>query len=502
MGEPLLVLRNISKDYVGVRALDRVDFSLEKSEIHGLVGENGSGKSTLIKIISGVETPELGAEIKINGNTFNHLSSKISTDMGIRVIYQDLSLFPTLTVAENIAFNMHLEEGKKLVRWGRMRETANRVIREIGISIDLDRIVGTLSIADQQLVAICRALVGKIILLILDEPTSSLTKNEVDALASVIRDLQSKGISILFISHKLNEIFAIAENITVLRDGKKVGVFKMGELDNDSLAFHMTGKKITYTKLSSDFVKRKNLPKHPLLEVKKLSKRGNFKDVSFSLHKGEILGITGLLGSGRTELALALFGMNPADNGIVFIEGEPASIRTNKDAINLRIGYVPENRLLQGLVMPQSIGNNIVITILEKLLNRLKLNDRQKKAMSIRKWVEDLAIKVPSTDSAVMTLSGGNQQRVVLAKWIATDPRILILDEPTVGIDVAAKSSIHHLMKLLAMRGIGIIMISDEVHEVLYNCHRILIMRRGRIAEELSPNDISEEELAQKVDEG
>jgi simple sugar transport system ATP-binding protein len=501
MGEQLLELRNISKEYAGVRALDGVDFNLSKGEIHGLVGENGSGKSTLIKIISGVETPEPGAEIIIEGRRFSHLSSKVSTDLGIRVIYQDLSLFPTLTVAENIAFNVHLEEGGRLVRWRRIRDTAERVIGEVGISLDLERIVGTLSIADQQLVAICRALVGRTILLILDEPTSSLTKNEVDALASVIADLQKKGISILFISHKLNEIFQIAENVTVLRDGKKVGVFGRGELNHESLAFHMTGKTITYTKLEAGPPRAAESGDH-LLEVRKLSKRGNFRDVSFSLDKGEILGITGLLGSGRTELALALFGMNPAESGRVLIEGKSISIRTNKDAVSLGIGYVPENRIAQGLVMPQSIGNNIVITALERLLNRFDLIDEQKRGSAVRKWVEELAIKVPATESAVMTLSGGNQQRVVLAKWIATDPRILILDEPTVGIDVAAKSSIHHLIKLLTLRGIGIIMISDEVHEVLYNCHRILIMRRGRIVEEISPTDVTEDELAQKVNEG
>jgi simple sugar transport system ATP-binding protein len=259
----------------------------------------------------------------------------------------------------------------------------------------------------------------------------------------------------------------------------------------------MTGKLIGYGKLSED-----KLPKQPLLEVQNLSKRGNFKDVSFTLYKGEILGITGLLGSGRTELALALFGMNPAESGRILIEGRPVAIRSNKDAVGNKIGYVPENRLVQGLVMPQSVGNNIVVTILEHFLNRIKLIDRRKQGESIRKWVEDLAIKAPSTDSPVKTLSGGNQQRVVLAKWIATEPKILILDEPTVGIDVAAKSSIHHIMKLLAAKGIGIVMITDEVQEVLYNCHRILIMRKGRIAAELFPKDTTEEELASRVNEG
>jgi len=497
--EKFLKMKNISKLYTGVRALDNVSFSLNSGEIHCLVGENGSGKSTLIKIISGVIPPEEGAEIKIEDRLLDisHFSSKDSIQHGIHVIYQDLSLFPNLTVRENISFNVHVEKGRKLVKWSDINNIAQDVVNDIGIDIDLDRILGTLSIADQQLVAICKALIGDLKLLIMDEPTSSLTKNEVDSLFTVVKKLKKRGITTLFVSHKLNEILEIAERVTVLRDGQFVGVYDPDELSHEKLTFLMTGKKIAYAMLDKKDVKDK-----VLLRVKRLSKKGNFKDIDFELHEGEILGITGLLGSGRTELALALFGINPADRGEIFINDAPVNIRSNKDALRHGIGYVPEDRLELGLVMPQSVGNNITLTILDSLLNSIKMIDKKKRRQAVEKGVSDLAIKIPSLDSAVMTLSGGNQQRVVLAKWIATDPEILILDEPTVGIDVAAKSSIHETIKRLASQGIGILMISDEIHEVLYNCHRILVMRRGRIVSEANTSDITEEKLFQIVNVG
>ncbi|MGQ9665526.1 MAG: sugar ABC transporter ATP-binding protein [bacterium] len=499
MHKTFLLMKNISKVYAGVQALNNVDFILEIGEIHCLVGENGSGKSTLIKIISGVEKPEKGAEIFIEGKkeSIEHFSSKTSIERGIHVIYQDISLFPNLSVAENISFYTNIEGKRKFVRWKEIRKSSKRVMDEIGIHIDLDRIVSTLSIADQQLIAICRALIGKTKLLIMDEPTSSLTRNEVEALFGVIKKLKKRGITILFVSHKLNEILAVAERVTVLRDGKKIGTFNSKELDSEKLTYYMTGKKVYYLKLNTQ-----NVPKQVLLEVKNLSKRGNFKDINFTLYKGEILGITGLLGSGRTELAKALFGINPAEEGEIYIEGNKVNIRTTNNAIRHGIGLVPENRLLEGLVMPHSVGNNIVITILEDIKGRINLIDTNKKSAIINKYINDLAIKAYSHESPVMTLSGGNQQRVVLAKWIATKPKILILDGPTIGIDVAAKSDIHQIIRLLAFQGIGIIIISDELQEVLYNCHRILIMSKGRIIKELTPQETSVEELSRKYDLG
>lgn len=501
MADTFLELKQVCKYYTGVQALRDVDFSLTRGEIHCLVGENGSGKSTLIKIICGVVKPEEGTQLKIAGEEIDlkhhHFSSKSALEKGVHVIYQDLSLFPNLSVAENISFNMHIEAENRFVRWKRMKDISKEVMDEVGIDFDVNEIVGNLSIADQQLIAICRALVGEIKLLIMDEPTSSLTKHEVDALFAVVKQLQKKGITTLFVSHKLDEIFQIAERVTVLRDGEKIGTFDPKELDNNSLTFHMTGKNITYTKLSSDAFSEETL-----LEVKNLSKRGNFKNINFTLHKGEILGITGLLGSGRTELIQALFGMNPPERGEIFLEGKRVRIETTKDAIRLGIGYVPENRLTEGLVLQQSVGNNIIVTILQELLNNLGLVDKKEKEDKIDTWINDLAIKVPTPEAPVNTLSGGNQQRVVLAKWLATSPKVLILDGPTIGVDVAAKSSIHDIVKKLASQGIGVIIISDEVHEVLYNCHTIKVMKKGRIIGEFLADETSEEEVSQKINVG
>jgi len=302
--------------------------------------------------------------------------------------------------------------------------------------------------------------------------------------------MQSKGIATLFVSHKLDEVLRIAERVSILRDGKKVGTFPSQELDDEKLTLLMTGKKVEQTQYMSE-VQNEDV----LLEVRNLSKRGNFKDISFKLHPGEILGITGLLGSGRTELALALFGDNRPDSGEILVEGEPVDINSVQDAIRLGIGYVPENRLQQGLIMEQAVGKNIVITVLRRLLSGLGLIDSDKMNGTIDRWVDELAIRIPSVDSSAQTLSGGNQQRVVLAKWIATDPKILILDGPTIGIDVAAKGAIHEIIRDLAQQEVGTIVISDEVSEVYHNCNRIIVMHKGRFIDEFDAAQTTEDEI-------
>ena len=490
MSDLFLSMKNINKRYTGVQALDSVDFEIERGEIHCLVGENGSGKSTLIKIISGVERPDDGAQIEIDGQTQHHLQSIDSIRKGIEVIYQDLSLFSNLTVAENIALAQTIAADSRFINWGAVRRIAESATERIEVQIPLDELVSDLSVADQQLVAICRALTSDVKLLILDEPTTALTRKEIEALFRVITDLQSKGIATLFVSHKLDEVLQIAQRVTVLRDGKKIGVFPSGELSSEKLTFLMTGKKLDYShyEYSAQSVQ-------PLLEAKDLSKAGNFKDINFTLLPGEIVGITGLLGSGRTELAQCLFGMIQPEHGEIRIRGEAVHIRSVPQAINLGIGYVPENRLVQGLVMEQSVGKNVVITIIEKILGALRLIDPRKRQESIKHWIEELSIRIPSVESPVQTLSGGNQQRVVVAKWIATDPKILILDGPTVGIDVAAKSAIHEIIRKLAREGMGIIVISDEVAEVFHNCNRILVMHKGRLVDEFRAAETSEEEV-------
>lgn len=494
MSELYLSMRNINKRYVGVKALDSVDFDIYQGEIHCLVGENGSGKSTLIKIISGAVQPDDGAQIEISGKPLHGHQAIDAIRMGVEVIYQDLSLFPNLTVAENIALGEWISAGKKWVDWAEMQRIARAAMDRIQVSLPLEALVGDISIADQQLVAICRTLTRDVRLVIMDEPTASLTRKEVDSLFAVVKDMQSKGIATLFVSHKLDEVLQIAERVTVLRDGKKVGTYPSGELDDEKLTMLMVGRKVEYTPytpLISDG--------QPVLEVRHLGKRGNFKDINFRVRPGEILGITGLLGSGRTELAMALFGVDPADEGEIFFEGRRVTIRSVQDAVNLGIACVPENRLVQGLVMPQAVDRNIGITIIDRLRSRMGLTHPREIQRNAQKWVNSLAIKVPAIDAPVQTLSGGNQQRVVFSKWIATQPRILILDGPTIGVDVAAKQAIHDIVRQLAAQGLGIILISDEVPEVHHNSNRVIVMHRGRQVAEFDTAKSSIEEINQCI---
>ncbi len=490
MSSVFLGMKNISKRYTGVQALDSVDFEIKEGEIHCLAGTNGSGKSTLIKIISGVEKPDSGSEIYINGDLSSHRTSIDSIHQGIEVIYQDLSLFPNLTVAENIALSAVISGRKKFLNSKSYYTTARTAMDRINIDIPLNSKVGDLSIADQQLVAICRSLTGELKLLIMDEPTTALTSKEVAALLKVVTDLRDKGIATLFVSHKLNEVMEIAERVTVLRDGIKIGCYPAAELDSKKIEFLMTGDNFEYTKTTTIISRDK-----PLLEVENLSKKNNFKDINLKLFPGEILGITGLLGSGRTELALSLFGMNPADSGLIKINGSEVVLNSVTKAVDLGIAYVPENRLVQGLVMEQSVSKNTIITVIERILKKTGLIDHKVKSNKISALVKKFSIKVPSVDAAVATLSGGNQQRVVIAKWVATEPKLLILDGPTVGIDVAAKGSIHDSIKQLAAEGMGVIIISDEVPEVLNSCHRVIVMNRGRINSEFITDQSTEEEI-------
>jgi len=490
MVEEFLKIQNVSKSYAGVQALDKVSMSIGKGEIHCLVGENGSGKSTLIKIITGVVKPDEG-EIIINGKTFKHLRPIDSISEGIQVIYQDLSLFPNLSVAENISLNQLIEEKRRLINWKDIKYIAEKELSNIKREIDLDERVENLSIANKQLVAICRALIQNAKLIIMDEPTTAITKKEIDYLLSVILDLKKRGISTLFVSHKLSEVLQVAEKVTVLRDGKKVGDYNADELDYDTLSFYMSGKKI----ISSAFSYEEKPGQKAMLEVKNLSKKGDFKNINFQLKPGEIVGLIGPLGSGRTELALSLFGLNKPDSGEIYVDGSLVRIDSPQKAINLGLSYLPEDRLNQGLFLRQSIQNNLVVTILKKLLDRFKLLSYERKYKYAKEWVDRLNINTPSLEVAAQALSGGNQQRVVLAKCLATNPKIFILDSPTVGIDIASKNNIHNVIKQLAKEGMGIIMISDEIPEVVRNCNRIMVMIDGSIVKEVKAVDITEDEL-------
>ena len=484
-----LELQHISKRFGGVRALEDISLTLEAGEVHCLVGENGSGKSTLVKIISGVQPPEPGGRIVVAGSSHAQLTPIESTRLGIQVIYQDLSLFPNLTVAENIAVGQHLGR-PRAVNWRAIQETASAAMARIDVSLDPHARVETLSIADRQLVAICRAMAADARLVIMDEPTASLTRHEVDALLALVRELKQRDICVVFVSHRLDEVMEVAERVTVLRDGRKVGTFDAAEMDDHRLAVLMTGKEFRYD------LKEVDLAGRPLaLEVENLTRRGEYENVSLQVHEGEILGITGLLGSGRTEFALSLFGMNPPDSGTIRLGGRAVTMRSNREAIENGVAYVSEDRLTLGLVLDQSIAANMVVTVLDRLAGRLGLIDAKEQRRTVRRWIGDLGIKVANPDNPVKTLSGGNQQRVVLAKWMATHPRLLILDSPTVGVDISAKDGIYDIVKRLAAGGVAVIMISDEIPEVLYHSHRVLVMRAGRLTGEFQPHRTSEAEL-------
>jgi len=489
-----LELQGISKHFGGVVALRNVDLALPAGEVHCLVGENGSGKSTLIKIIAGVLRPEPGGRIVIEGREHPHLNPVQSTACGIEVIYQDLSLFPNLTVAENISIASHLG-APRLVNWRAVHTTAEAAMARIGASLNPDARVEDLSIANRQLVAICRAMAAQAKLVIMDEPTASLTRHEVDALVRLVGDLKRHGICIVFVSHRLDEVMEIAERVTVLRDGTKVGEFPAREMDDRKLATLMTGKAFTYQTSADNSARPETV-----LAVRNLSRTGQYDDISLDIRAGEIVGLTGLLGSGRTEFALSLFGMNKPTAGEIRLNGKPLALKTNAEAIEAGIAYVSEDRLNLGLVLEQPIASNILVTVLDKLPNRWGLVTEATRQSTARKWIADLAIKAPNPDAAVRTLSGGNQQRVVLAKWLATRPKLLILDSPTVGVDIAAKDGIYEVVRALAREGIAILLISDEIPEVFYHAHRVLVMRRGRLAGECVPHGSSEQALQALVD--
>jgi simple sugar transport system ATP-binding protein len=492
--QPFLRLTRAAKRFGGVVALDGVDWDVMPGEVHCLVGENGSGKSTMIKLVSGVHAPDPGTLIEVDGRTFPGLTPALAKSLGIHVIYQDLSLFPNLSVAENIAIEEVIERAARPVRRRRMREIAAAALRRLGFDLPLDRPVASFPVGERQVIAICRGLAANARLLVMDEPTASLTRAEVRRLVDIVAKLRQEGIAVVFVSHRLEEVVEIAERVTVLRDGRKVGTYPPEEIDSRRLAELMTGHAP-----QSKALRPKTITGEPLVAVSGLTRSGEFADVSFDLRRGEVLGLIGLLGAGRTEIAVSLFGMSRADAGEIRVDGKPMRLRSNRDAINAGIAYLSEDRLNLGLNMRQSVKDNLVIAVLGRLANRfgwIKLGKRRDEAAA---WVSRLHIRAAGIEAAVQQLSGGNQQRVALAKWLATDPRILILDSPTVGVDVGNKEGIYEIIRGLAGRGIGILLISDEVPEVCAVCDRILHMRGGRIVGEYAQADVSERELAERI---
>lgn len=474
----VLEFKNVSKSFPGVKALSGISFSVEKGDVHVLIGENGAGKSTLIKILTGVNKPDEGSEIWIDDKKVDITSPVDALNQGIVAIYQDFSLFDNLTVVENIALGLQIANGKKIVDWKHMKKRAAEAMKKVRLEANPEELVANISVAKKQLVAIARALVYDVKVLIMDEPTSCLSQGEVEQLFEIIRELKADGITIIFVSHKMEEIFEVGDMISVLRDGQYKGTFRKEDITVEQLIELMVGRKITY----ENYEKRKF--HEPILKVENLCKKSNFKDISFELNKGEILGFTGLVGAGRTEVIQALFGLNKPDSGQIYLHGKKVSIDSPVDAIKNKLGYVPENRLTEGLIQTQSIKRNLNVAILKELKQGIFLSNTAKNK-SAEKWMEKLAIKPVIPDMLVGKLSGGNQQRVVIAKWLATHPEILIVDEPTNGIDVGAKEEIHRLLRQLAGDGMSIIVVSSELPEVISICDRILVMKNGKIVTEM-----------------
>lgn len=500
MGTDLLVAKNITKTFGGIKALDDVSVSIGKGEIRCLAGENGCGKSTFVKIVAGVISPDSG-EISLNGNPYKKLNAINAINEGVQVIYQDLSLFPHMTVAENIVMNRLIAEGSHFVDWKKTYKVAQEQLDIIGVSLDLNKPVEELSIANRQLIAICRALSLDTKILFMDEPTTALTNKEVERLLSIVMDLKSKGLSIIFISHKLDEVFKISDSITILRDGKKVGDYPSDALDEKTLGHLMTGRDIEYSRYI-----RINQNNEPVLELDALTKENNFYDVSFSVRKGDIVGITGLLGSGRTELALSLFGLNPYDAGTIKFNGQPVEITSPQDAVNLGIALLPEDRSTQALFLSKSINENISSAIVDKLKTKFGIYDKASSSGLADKYVDRFNIRTPSTDLQVSALSGGNQQKTVVAKWMATNPKLFILDTPTVGVDIGAKYEIYEQIQSFSEGGMAVILISDEYEEIRANCNKVLVMREGKVVSILEEEDINSptfrEHLESLVNEG
>ena len=489
---PFLRLTNVSKTFPGVNALTNINFDVRPGEVHGLIGENGAGKSTLIKVLAGVYQPDPGAEIEIEGEKVMALTPTESMRRGVMVIYQDFSLFPTLSVKENIAFSQQIEKRRRLIDWKAMEETSRRALSTLGVEIDLNARLSSLSTARQQLVAIARALVYDAKLLVMDEPTSALSSGEVEHLFRVVNELKARGMAIIFISHKLDELFKITDRMTVLRDGHYIGTRISSETDTNEIITMMVGREIKEQHLAG-----KNIGE-TVLEVKNISKRGNYQDVSFSVRRGEVLGITGLVGAGRTETVRALFGLNPPDSGEILLEGRKIAPKSPAQAQALGIAYVPESRQTEGLVLQQDSESNLTLSILRRFVRNglIRFGERRKKAVEL---IEQLNVKPAYPHMQVDKFSGGNQQKIVVAKWLATNPKVLIVDEPTNGIDVGAKTEIHHLLRELADEGMAVIMVSSELPEILSISDRVLVMRRGRINGEFNADGLSQEQIMEKA---
>ncbi|MCS7087108.1 MAG: sugar ABC transporter ATP-binding protein [Thermoflexales bacterium] len=479
MAPPIIELREISKSFPGVQALDRVSFEVREGEVHALLGENGAGKSTLIKILTGAHQPDSGT-ILLRGQPITIPDTRHGLKLGIAAIYQELSLYPDLSVAENIFMGHQPSNRFGVVSWRQMQQRARAILHELDADdLDVSRPVRGLSVGNQQRVEIAKALSHDARILIMDEPTAALTQHDVDRLFEIVRRLRARGVAIIYITHRLEEVFLLADRVTVLRDGRVVGeTMHVSQTNQAELVRMMVGRT-----LDTFFPKDAAEPGEVVLEARNLSYGRTTRNVSFVLRRGEIVGLAGLVGAGRSELAQVLFGITPAESGEIRVEGKPVRIRNPREAMALGIAYVPEDRKLQGLLLRMNVRENTTLAVLRQLLRYGFVDDAAEMRLT-QEYVDRLQIRTPSQMQQVANLSGGNQQKVVLAKWLAAKPKVLILDEPTRGIDVGAKAEIHRLMNTLAQQGMAILMISSELPEVLGMSDRVLVMRQGTIVAE------------------
>jgi rhamnose transport system ATP-binding protein len=485
----LLQLTDIRKSFAGVQALKGVSFDLRAGEVHALVGENGAGKSTLIKVITGAHRQDEGT-FEVDGKLIEDNDPVRARALGIAAIYQQPALFPDLTVAENIALGLERAGGWRLIRWGKRREHARKLLNLLGATIDPEVEVRRLSMPEQQLVEIARALGAEARVLIMDEPTASLSDKEVDNLFRVIGELKARGVGILYISHRLEELPRVADRVTALRDGALVGTRRMDEVNRGELIRMMVGRD-----LSAVFPKIEVSTGEVVLEVRKLGCRaGGVHGVSLDVRAGEILGLAGLVGAGRTELARVLYGLTPADSGVILLRDDPVTIDSPGRAVALGIAYVPEDRRHHGVILEMSLSANATLAILNDVSTH-GLIDFEKERLTALEHIRRLGIKTASVDTPVGNLSGGNQQKVALARWLATEPAVLILDEPTQGVDIGAKAEIHRIMGELAARGMAILMISSELPEILGLSDRIVVMHGGTVVGRLDRASATQEAI-------
>jgi len=485
----LLRATDISKSYDGVDALKSATFELRAGEVHALVGENGAGKTTLIKIISGAVVADTG-KLELESTLVADHSPGRAKSLGITAIYQEPALFPELSVAENIALGREAERLWRRVDWKNRRKRAAELLAEVGARINVEAEAGELTMPEQQLVEIARAIGAKSRVLIMDEPTASLSKEDTENLYRVIGKLREQGVGIIYITHRLEELPVIADRVTVLRDGQVVGTYAMDHIDRGELIRLMVGRE-----LSAVFPKREVERGEVALELKGVGARASgLRDIDLTVRRGEIVGLAGLVGAGRTELARIVFGLDHADSGEVRVHGTPVPIRNPSDAIACGIAYVPEDRRRQGVILDMPVSANITLASLKRL-KRFGSFDFQRERQIAGEYVQRFAIKTPSIFDHVSTLSGGNQQKVAVSRWLATKPSVLILDEPTQGIDVGAKAEIHALMGELASHGMAILMISSDLPEVLGMSDRIAVMHAGTIAGIVDAHDATQQQI-------